>query len=75
MIWSYFLDLWALRNSHLHKTAAQLDLPNYCQAVKTLYKQKHKLSPAAQAALYRHPMNEILEQPAPKMQQWDMRGY
>jgi len=74
-IWSYYLDLWTLRNSHLHKTAAQLDLPNYCQAVETLYNQKHKLSPAAQAALYQQPMNEILEQPVPKMQQWVTRGY
>jgi len=74
-IWFYFLDIWALRNLHLHTTAAQLDLPNYCQAVETLYEQKHKLSPAAQVALYRQPLNEILEQPAPKMQQWVTRGY
>jgi len=37
VIWSYFLDIWTLRNSHLHKTAAQLDLPNYHQVVETLY--------------------------------------
>jgi len=49
---TYFLNLWTLRNSHLHKTAAQLDLPNYRQAVETLYEQEQKLSPAAQAALY-----------------------
>jgi len=60
---------------HLHNTAAQLDLPNYRQAIETLYKQKHKLSPAAQAALYRQPIQEILDQPAPKMQQWVTRGY
>jgi len=28
-IWAYILDTWTLRNSHLHTTAAQLDLPNY----------------------------------------------
>jgi len=60
---------------HLHNTAGQLDLPNYQQAIKTLYKQKHKLSPAAQAALYRQPLQEILDQLAPKMQQWVTRGY
>ncbi len=69
-IWSYFLDLWKIRNTHLHNTAAQLDLPNYRQAVETLYEQKHKISPLAQAALYRQPLNEVLEQSAPKMQQW-----
>jgi len=74
-IWAYILDTWALQNSHLHTTAVQLDLPNYRQAVTTLYEQKHKLSPAAQAALYRQPLNDILEQPAPKMQQWVTRGY
>ncbi len=74
-IWTYVLDLWTIRNTHLHKTAATLDLPNYRQAVETLYKQKQKLSPAAQAALYRQPLNEILDQPAPKMQQWVTRGY
>jgi len=74
-IWAYILDTWALRNSHLHMTAVQLDLLNYQQAFTTLYKQKHKLSPAAQVALYRQPLNDILEQPAPKMQQWVTRGY
>jgi len=28
-IWKYFLDMWAIRNQHLHQNAAQLDLPNY----------------------------------------------
>jgi len=74
-IWAYFHDIWRLRNMHLHNTAGQLDLPNYQQAIKTLYKQKHKLSPAVQAALYRQPLQEILDQPAPKMQQWVTRGY
>jgi len=74
-IWSYFLDLWKIRNTHLHNTAAQLDLPNYWQAVETLYEQKHKISPLAQAALYRQPLNEVLEQSAPKMQQWVTWGY
>jgi len=74
-IWSYFLDLWKIRNTTLHNTAAQLDLPNYRQAAETLYEQRHKLFPEAQAALYCQPLNEVLEQPAPKLQQWVTRGY
>ncbi len=74
-IWSYFLAIWAVRNTHLHNTTAQLDLPNYHQAVVTLYKQKHKISPIAQAVLYRQPLNELLEQPVPRLQQWATRGY
>jgi len=74
-IWSYFLAIWAVRNTHLHNTTAQLDLPNYHQAVVTLYEQKHKISPIAQAVLYRQPLNELLEQPVPRLQQWATRGY
>jgi len=65
-------NIW---NTHLHNTAAQLDLPNYLQAIETLYEQKHKLSPAAQATLYWQPIQAILDQPAPKMQQWVTHGY
>jgi len=39
VIWTYILDTWKLRNTHLHNTKDQLDLPNYKQAVETLYKQ------------------------------------
>jgi len=74
-IWTYFLAVWKIRNTNLHHNASQLDLPNYRQAVETLYEQRHKLSPEAQAALYRQPLQEVLEQPTPKMQQWVVRGY
>jgi len=39
MIWTYVLDTWKLQNAHLHNTVVQLDLPNYKQAVTTLYEQ------------------------------------
>jgi len=74
-IWTYFLAVWKTRNTHLHHNASQLDLPNYRQAVETLYEQRHKISPEAQAALYRQPLQEVLEQPATQMQQWVTRGY
>jgi len=75
MIWTYILDTCKLRNAHLHNTVAQLDLPNYKQAVTTIYKQQHQLSTTAQAALYHQPIEVTLDQPAPKMQQWVTRGY
>jgi len=45
------------------------------QAVITLYEQKDRLSPQAQEALYRHPIETILALPAPQMQQWVIRGH
>ncbi len=75
ILWAYFLDLWKLRNTHLHHTSATRDLPNYKQAAQTLYEQRHQLSPRAQAALYKHPLQQILDLPLPRLQQWVIRGY
>jgi len=36
-LWNYFLEVWKVRNAHLHQNADQLDLPNYKQAMQTLY--------------------------------------
>jgi len=57
LIWKYILDLWTLRNQHLHNQAANMNLPDYHQAVIALYEQKDQLPPAAQVALYCHPMH------------------
>jgi len=75
IIWSYVLSTWQLQNSYLHKNAANLDLPNYKHRVETLYKQKHQLSTAAQAALYWQPIEQVLEQLTPQMQNWVSWGY
>jgi len=75
MIWTYFLDLWKMRNTHLHNNALVLDLPNYKQAVETLYAQRHKISPRAQEALFNQPIQQVLELPPPQLQQWVIRGY
>jgi len=74
-IWDSMLGQWKLRNNHLHQNAARLDLPNYQQAIATLYEQRHQLPPAAQEALYRQPLEVILEQPAPRLQTWAIRGH
>jgi len=75
LTWKFMLAAWALRNQHLHSNAAPLHLPNYQQAVITLYEQKDRLPPQAQEALYRHPIETILALPAPQMQQWVIRGH
>jgi len=75
LIWKYFLDLWQLRNTHLHSTGAPLDLPNYKQAAETLYEKRHQISPRAQEALFKTPLQQILDLPPPRLQQWVIRGY
>jgi len=55
--------------------AAQLNLPNYKQVVEMLYKQWHLLPPVVQAALYKQLHEEILEQPAPQLQNWVTCGH
>jgi len=60
---TYILDSWKLRNTHLHKNAHQIDLPNYHQAVTTLYELHAQLPPEAQTALYQ-------QQPTLQLQQW-----
>jgi len=66
-IWTYILLTWKTCNNHLHKNAAQLNLPNGHQAVITLYKQCHQLPPTVQSALYKQPMEAILNYPAPQL--------
>jgi len=74
IIWTYILELWKVRNTHLHQNAAQLDLPNYRQAVINLYEQRHLISATAQDALYQQPLEVILEQPPPRLQTYAQRG-
>jgi len=69
-IWQYVLEVWALHNQHLYHNANQLNLPDYCQAATTLYKQHDQLPPATQEALFWLPLDMILELPAPQLEQW-----
>jgi len=73
-IWTFILETWKTRNNHLHQNADDLNLPNYHQAAIHLYEQQHLLPLAAQIALYRQPLESILEQPAPRLQKWTQRG-
>ncbi len=72
--WNFILDSWKLRNGHLHLHADQLNLPNYKQAIINLYEQRQQIPPDAQTALYRQPIEALLEQPAPRLQTWAQRG-
>jgi len=74
-LWNYLLQVWHLRNEHLHKNAAQLNLPDYKQAAQTLYEQKHLLSPRAQAHLFKQPLEHTLNLTPHRLQQWVNRGY
>jgi len=73
-IWTYILDVWKIRNTHLHRNANLLDLPNYRQAVINLYEQRHLIPATAQEALYRQPLEAILEQPLPRLQTYAQKG-
>ncbi len=64
-IWQYILDTWALRNQHLHHQAQAMNVPDFQQAARNLYKQRDRLNPTAQEALYRQPLEQVLELPAP----------
>jgi len=75
MMWSYVLNVWKICNTNLHKSANQLNLPNYQQAATTLYELRHQLPPTAQTALYRQPLEQLLELPAPRLQRWVQTGY
>jgi len=75
IIWQYVPDTWTLRNQHLHHNATQLQLPDFQQAARTLYKQRNQLNPNAQAALYQQPLEQILELPAPHLEHWVIYGH
>jgi len=62
-VWAYVLATWSTRNQQLHNDAGQLSLPDYQQAVTMLYEMSQQLPPDAQAALFRRPLQEMLDQP------------
>jgi len=74
IIWIYILDTWKVWNSHLHNNVEQINLPNYRQVVQHLYEQRNQLPPEMKEALYCQPLEEILKQPAARLQQWAQRG-
>jgi len=74
-VWSYVLATWTIRNRHLHNDAGNLSLPNYQQAVRTLYERREQIPPAAQEALFRRPLQEMLELPPATLSPWIVRAH
>jgi len=75
VVWRYILATWTTRNKHLHDDAGRLSLPDYQQAVRTLYERGTQLPPAAQAALFQKPLDQMLQQPPSVLRTWLERGH
>jgi len=73
-IWNYLLNLWQLRNQHLHNDAGRLSLPDYQQAVQTMFDQRHQLPPTAQEAVFNRPIEQILALPPAAIREWIIRS-
>jgi len=69
-VWTYVLATWTIRNHHLHQDAGRLSIPDYQQAVQTLYEMGEKLPPDARIALFQHPLQYMLEQPPAILRPW-----
>jgi len=74
-IWTHILTVWKVCNHHLHHMAENLSLPNYRQAAQSLYEQRHQLPPSDQEALFRQPIDTVLNLPRPRLQCWVQRGH
>ncbi len=74
-IWAYILATWLVCNRHLHNDAGNLSLPNYQQAVRTLYKWRDQLDPDAQDTLFWRPLKEMLELPPTTLSPWIVRAH
>jgi len=73
-IWQYILDTWSLWNNHLHNDQGQISLPDYCQAMQTMYDTWHQLPPAMQAAIFMRPIEQLLEQSQAFLHTWIMQS-
>jgi len=60
-MWTYILAVWTTRNQHLHQDARCPSLPDYRQAVITMYKLQHQLQPEVQEAVFQCPLEQMLE--------------
>ena len=70
VVWAYILVTWMTWNQHLHQDAGHLSLPNYQQAVATLYERGPQLPPDVRVALFCTPLQQMLEQPPAVLRQW-----
>ncbi len=73
-VWTYVLTLWTARNQHLHQDAGYLSLPNYRQAVITMYETQQQLPPEVQEAVFHRPLEEMLDKPPAFLHPWIERS-
>jgi len=73
-IWRHILETWSLRNQHLHNDQGQISLPDYRQAVQTMYDTRHQLPPETQAAVFTRPIEQLLDQSPAFLRNWITRS-
>ena len=73
-IWQHILATWILRNQHLHDNQGQLSLPDYRQAVQTMYETRNQLPPATQQAIFSRPIEQLLDQTPAYLRNWITRS-
>ncbi len=73
-VWTYVLALWTSRNQHLHQDAGCLSLPDYHQAVITMYETHQQLPPEVQEAVFHRPLEEMLDKPPAFLRSWIERS-
>jgi len=74
-VWNYILESWGLRNQHLHQDGGQLSMPNYQQAVTNLCECRQQFPPTTQEALFRRPLQEMLQLPPAALRTWLERSH
>jgi len=69
-IWTYILSTWSIRNHHLHQDNKTMNYPDYQQAVRTLYETSAQLPPATREAVFRRPLQDMLDLPPAVLRKW-----
>jgi len=69
-VWEYILTTWCLHNQHLHQNNEAINCPDYQQAVQTMYKMGSQLPPSTREAVFRQPLQEMLDQPLAILWKW-----
>jgi len=69
-VWDYILSIWHLRNMHLHQDHDAMNLPDYQQAVRTMYEMGDQLPPMIREAVFKQPLQEMLDQPPAILRKW-----
>jgi len=70
IVWEYILSIWRLRNTHLHQDNDNMNLPDYQQAVRTMYETGYQLPPMIREAVFTKPLQEMLNQPPTILGKW-----